>query len=290
MDISGFISAINSLHVPTVLILASIFFLLIALVGGNLKAGIQIPSIDRRQRIAIGTIGIIFLILGSLTATMPAFSSPTPVTTGSSPTPVTTGPISDPQTYYTHLIATAPIWQDSLANQDNNGWEIVNDTVRGRFCAFENNSYVVTRTGLDYKICSLQSPVWTNFLFRVQMKISSGDYSGIVFRSDAYSKFYYFRIDRNGEYQFKVSIDHSSADDKMLMINPSSLTDTGLGTSNAVAVLAIQSYFYLFLNDHYVGYATDTTYQAGQIGFLAGNSISDQAVVAFNDAKVWQLV
>lgn len=289
---------INNLHVYILLFLIGIFFVLIACGGIKLKLGwIELAAMPVGPRVALGIFGVMIFLLGLMVANVPINLPITNTYSKDSHTPVPTsvipGPISDPQTYYVNITARAPSWQDSLVSQDNNGWKIVSNAVRR--CDFENASYVVTRNGSDYSNCPAQQPDFTNFIFRVQMKMFSGDYGGIEFRYDASNdQFYYFRIDQNGAYQLKVSVDQTFSDDKTLVINPSSsslssLFKPGSGTSNSVAVLADQNYFYLFVNDHYIGYAKDATYQSGEIGFLVGNSTSNQTVVAFSDAQVWQL-
>lgn len=87
MNFSDLISALKDLHVPVILIGASILFLLIGL-GGGIKGMVEIPTISTKQRNLLLCFSVVFLILGIFTASIPTPSTANQATS-SSPIPHT---------------------------------------------------------------------------------------------------------------------------------------------------------------------------------------------------------
>ena len=119
------------------------------------------------------------------------------------------------------------------------------------------------------------------------MTILKGDEGGLIFRAnDMNSKFYYFRIGRDGIYSLNISKDdkHSTP----IAFDTSAAIKRGVGQTNVVTVIAKGPTIYLYINKHYVSSTTDKSYNAGKIGVFAGDN-RNATDVAFNNARVWQL-
>jgi hypothetical protein len=193
----------------------------------------------------------------------------------------------------TYLQATGskPALNDALSSQNGNNWDVVSNSGEGS-CSFKDNAYHVTAQQADYLyLCFAASPNFSNFAFQVQMTILQGDYGGIIFRANgASSKYYYFRVGKDGAYDLSVSHDTSSTHDQLLKsgIAPSIIT-TGLNQPNLIAVLADGSNIYLYANQKFLAQVHDTTFQSGQIGVFGGNFESKSADVAFTNIKVWKI-
>ena len=76
MSVNDLINALKDLHIPVILVGASILFFLIALVGGGIKGVVvEVPPITKGQRKGMFFFAVLFFILGIFTASVP--SSPT---------------------------------------------------------------------------------------------------------------------------------------------------------------------------------------------------------------------
>ena len=95
-------------------------------------------------------------------------------------------------------------------------------------CSFKDNAYHATAQQPDYLYaCFAATPNFSNFAYQVQMTILQGDYGGIIFRANgANSKYYYFRVSKDGAYDLSVSHDTTSTHDQLLKsgIAPSIIT------------------------------------------------------------------
>jgi hypothetical protein len=193
----------------------------------------------------------------------------------------------------TYIQATSgnPTRNDTLSSQKGNNWDVVSNSGEGS-CSFKDNAYHVAAQQPDYLYaCFAATPNFSNFAFQVQMTILQGDYGGIVFRANgASSKYYYFRVGKDGAYDLSVSHDTTSTHDQLLKsgIAPSIIT-IGLNQPNLIAVLASGSNLYLYVNQKFLVQVRDKTYQSGQIGVFGGDFASRSAGVAFTNVKVWKI-
>jgi len=195
------------------------------------------------------------------------------------------------QSIYTQVTSSNPTLNDPLSGQDGNNWDVVSTSGQGS-CKFSGNAYHAgeQQSGTFYA-CFAETPTFSNLAFQVQMTILQGDYGGIIFRADsANSKYYYFRIGKDGAYDLTISTDTSFAHDRLLKSgNASSIIKTGLNQTNLVTVVAKGSDLYLFVNQQYLDKVSDSTYKSGQIGIFGGDFASTTADVAFTNAKVWTI-
>lgn len=195
------------------------------------------------------------------------------------------------QELYIQATSGNPTLNDSLQRQNSSKWDVVNNSGEGS-CSFKDNAYHAAALQADYLFaCFATVPSFSNFAYQVQMTILQGDYGGITFRANGVnSKYYYFRVSKDGGYDLSVSHDTNSAHDQILQSGiASSIISTGLNQPNIVAVLANGSNFYLYVNQKFLVQVHDNTYQSGQIGVFGGDFASTLGDVAFTNAKVWKI-
>lgn len=195
------------------------------------------------------------------------------------------------QDSYLQASSGKPALNDTLSRQNGNNWDVVSNSGEGS-CSFKNNAYRAAVQRADYLYtCFATAPSFTNFAYQVQMTIVQGDYGGILFRANgANSRYYYFRVSKDGAYDLSVSHDTNFTHDQLLKSGiASSIITTGLNQPNLVAVLAHGSNLYLYVNQKFLAQVHDNTYQSGQIGVFGGDFASPSADVAFTNMKVWKI-
>ncbi len=195
------------------------------------------------------------------------------------------------QELYIQATSGNPALNNSLHSQNGNNWDVVNNSGEGS-CSFKENAYHVTAQQTDYLYaCFAATPYFSNFAYQVQMTILQGDFGGIIFRANgANSKYYYFRVGKDGAYDLSVSHDTTSTHDQLLKsgIAPSIIT-TGLNQPNLIAVLAKGSNLYFYVNQKFLAQIHDSTYQSGQIGVFGGDFASTSADASFTNVRVWKI-
>ena len=121
------------------------------------------------------------------------------------------------------------------------------------------------------------------------MTIKQGDVGGILFRADtANSKFYLFHITQNGSYDLFVYIDNQGTHAKNLLSNSTTIFKPGLNQPNTITVVAQGGNMYFYINGQYIDHINNATLSSGKIGVFGENK-TNSTVVAFSNAKVWQL-
>jgi hypothetical protein len=121
------------------------------------------------------------------------------------------------------------------------------------------------------------------------MKILRGDQGGLIFRADgANSKFYYFRVRRDGSYGLYLYVDTAGTHAQTLANGVTPAVHTGLNIDNLIAVVAQGNTIDLYVNHQLITTVTDGTYGSGQIGLAAAYS-TEATDVAYSDLKVWTL-
>jgi hypothetical protein len=195
------------------------------------------------------------------------------------------------QGIYTQATSGNPTLNDPLSGQDGNNWNVVSTSGEGS-CKFSGNAYHAAAQQSDYfYACFAATPNFSNFAYQVQMTIVQGDYGGIIFRADAAkSKYYYFRIGKDGAYDLSTSHDTTFSHDQLLKSgNAPSIIKSGLNQPNLVAVVASGSNLYLYVNQKFLAQVHDNTYKSGQIGVFGGDFTSKSADVAFTHTQVWTM-
>lgn len=191
------------------------------------------------------------------------------------------------QGIYTSSTKGTPALTSSLAFQDGYNWDVY-DTTDGGGCGYNGGAFHASVFKKGYYVaCFAHATNYSNFALQVQMTILRGDEGGLIFRgNDTASKFYYFRIGRDGVYSLYVSKDNNHS--LPLIEDNTPFINTAIGQSNLLTVVAKGSTLYFYINKHFVGSASDSTYNAGEIGIFAGDN-NNGTEVAFSNARVWAL-
>ncbi len=190
-----------------------------------------------------------------------------------------TAQASVPQNPYPPNAGTLAL-NDTLAdNSKGYNWE---EGVRDQgYCTFTGGSYhsIIPLDG-TFHSCLASARDFSDFAFEVQMNILSGNTGGIVFRaSRATTHFYYFRVDRNGNYELRTYYDKNGN-----FASRVSGSTAPLHGNDLIGVVAQGSTISLYVNRQLIQQITDTTYMHGQVGVFA-----QAGEASFNNARVWVL-
>jgi transcriptional regulator with XRE-family HTH domain len=157
-------------------------------------------------------------------------------------------------------------------------------------CQFKRNVYYAIQPLQGYfHACLAQATSFHNFAYEVEATLYQGDYLGIIFRatSSLDSKYYLFRVSRDGTYMLKRYVDRVDDHATLLDSGSSEQFHRGAGQTNKLAVVAEDQRLTLYINQQMITSVIDQVYSDGQIGVLAGNDTHPPAEAAFRNAKVW---
>jgi serine/threonine protein kinase len=186
---------------------------------------------------------------------------------------------------HTGTLAFSDPLQDN--SQGNNWDEVI--TTQGS-CAFTAGAYHAIATAQQslYPCTEEAKTNFSNFVFQVQMTIIKGYYGGILFRVDTtHTKFYYFRIGKDGSYAL-VIWDGKPSTIKVLKSGTTTALKTGLNQANIIAVVAVGSNLDLYINHQHAAFVSDSVLSSGQLGVCAVD-ISIPSEIAYSNAIVWTL-
>jgi hypothetical protein len=191
------------------------------------------------------------------------------------------------QTLFTQTTSKTPALSSPLASQDGAEWDVYR-AQGGGGCAFANGALHASVFQQQFYVpCFAQATNFSNFAFQVQMTIIQGDEGGLIFRAnDTASKFYLFRIGRDGYYSLNVSKDSNT--NTPIAFDNTPAIKTGLGQPNLLTVIAQGQNIYLYINKQFVGNAVDSSYIGGKVGIFAADHTTGTDV-AFTNARVWTL-
>jgi len=196
------------------------------------------------------------------------------------------------QDVYNRTIGSTPTVNESLATQSNNTWDEhqYHDNA-GNFagsCGFKNGSYDVVTTASFLQICQARATNFANLAYQVQMSITRGNSGGITIRNDANGSGYYFRISTDGKYiLWRIAGTKTSYNQISLVSGQSSAILTGNNQTNTLTIIGSGNTLYLYVNDHYINTASDSTYTSGQIGVYVDSDTAG-AEATFHNTKVWK--
>jgi hypothetical protein len=191
------------------------------------------------------------------------------------------------QNLYVQSTSGTPILSETLATQTSSNWDVYN-AVGGGGCAFSGNALLASVSHQNFYVpCFAHATDFSNFAFEAQISIVKGDEAGLIFRAnDASSKFYVFRIGRDGNYALYISKDEKNS--VPIAEDNSSAIKTGLGQTNTLTVIAQNSNIYMYINKQFVDSVNDGTDASGEIGVFAGDN-TNATEVAFSNARVFVL-
>jgi len=196
-----------------------------------------------------------------------------------------------PQDLYAQVTQGSPALDDPLSTNDTNNWTEGTSADGKSSCTFTGEAYhASTQVKNMYKLCLAQATNFSDLAYQVQMTIATGEFGGMVLRTDgSQTKYYSFFIDRYGNYTLITSVDDTGTRDYVLRKGTSAFIKTGLNQVNTLAVIARGSSLYLYINQQYLTSASDSSYHAGQIGVFGGNFTKAPADVVFSHVQVWKL-
>ena len=224
----------------------------------------------------------------NLIVTVPS-NSHTPLSTTAPTTAVTSIPTTSTNTTNPYTQSGTLVLNDPLVdNSQGHAW-LEGTNKLGATCQFTQGAYQATQPNAGYfHACIGQATDYSNFIFEVQVTLASGDYTGLVFRTNSdptNGASYQFSIDTAGQYYLKL---YDSGHSTGLVLRQGSTTPIALGQSYLFAVVAEYSNIGLYLNQQKIDSVTDGSLSHGQIGVIVGN-INNSALAVFSHARVWTL-
>ena len=169
----------------------------------------------------------------------------------------------------TPAIDTGKVLYYNTMIERGGGW--IND---GTQCYFTPQGYhVYTGTAHAAAWCYTTQRYFTDAIFTVQAQLLSGDFCGIIFRLNPYSKaFYVLELNSQGEYRFQRAIGNDPGYWLTLIDwTHSAAIRKGYLQTNTFLVLATASHFRFYVNQQLiVSTFSDSAYRSGYLGLLVG--------------------
>ncbi len=170
---------------------------------------------------------------------------------------------------------------DPLSNNSQGHAWLEGTNSLGASCQFSGGGYQATQPNPGYfHACMAQGTNYNNFVFEVQATLISGDYLGLIFRSEA-DNYYYFRVDPTGQYTFKL---YQGSNDNVVSQGPGPIIN--VGQTYVLAVVANYGNFTFYVDHKQIAQLTDPTLGSGRIGFFVGDQ-ANSALAVFRNARVW---
>ena len=192
------------------------------------------------------------------------------------------------QTIYNQATVGSPTLTDSMAQISELRWDQYDSSNSGG-CIYAGGSYHVKELQSGYfQTCFAQASNFSNFTLQVQMTVLSGDYGGMVFRSNPSSpKFYLLQFSTDGAYNLYAYVSNNGNDAKTLLASVTTAMK-GLNQPNLITLIARGSQLTIFVNKQYVDAISDSLYTAGQIGLVAYYK-TNPTEVSYSNLQVWKL-
>ena len=192
------------------------------------------------------------------------------------------------QNIYNQATLGSPAITDSMAQNGNLRWDEYDSSNSGG-CVYAGGAYHVKELQSGYfQTCFAQASNLSNFTLQVQMTILSGDYGGIVFRSNPSSpKFYLLQFNTDGAYDLYAYVSNNGNEAKSLLANVTSAMK-GLNQSNLITLIARGSQLTIFVNNQYVDAVSNSSFTTGQIGLVAYYK-SNSTEVSYSNLQIWKL-
>src|SRR5207244_2852918 len=201
----------------------------------------------------------------------------------STSTPVQTPRITSdmtPAQVYQAATSGPLLYNSSLVEQDAASWKATAFSVGGS-CSIAGSGYQANMSQRNYFApCMAQALSYKNFTMQVEMTITSGsvnDGGGIIFRDTG-----------QGNYRFRVNLDGSWSLAPLNIGGTSPVIKHGLNQTNVLTIVAQGSDLYLFVNQKYLTHVIYSSFDEGQLGFMAVDWNSNTTVV-FKNINIWQL-
>lgn len=309
------ISMLNQTPVPTILVVGGILFILLSLVG-QFVGEIQVPA--HRQR-PLGIVGVFFLFLGiiiymipsgindgggigqTLKTVPPQDNEEIPVTVAaattqppeSSDTPTLEPTVDYASSLFVEAQGWEPVLFDRFENNDNEwseGTETWDDVGLEHTWEFIDGKYFWQTKNLDEGnhfswVVPLASDPVNDFYVSVEIDYSlveTNSAAGVVFRRSG-NNFYVFQLqyDLNSYFFSCRSYIDSEWNDLIGWIVIDNMVNKE--AINKLVVIAQGEDFYFYINDHYVGNASDDGLSIGNVGLLTNIWGGDELIYQFDN-------
>ncbi|MDQ2715251.1 MAG: zinc ribbon domain-containing protein [Chloroflexota bacterium] len=192
-----------------------------------------------------------------------------------------------PQGLYDSTTKSRPQLNDPLNNGSNSTW--LTQTTSDHGCNFNNGAYHVTEATNGHFYYCTGGNRCNNCLFQIQMTIVSGDAGGIMLRVNRdTSQFYRFGVYTDGSYRLYKYVDNTGTNAQMLLGGSSPIIPTTPNQPILIAAVANGNNLYMYVNKHYIGNASDSSFSNGEPGLFA-TDLTAPANVAFSNAQEWNL-
>jgi len=174
-------------------------------------------------------------------------------TTNTIPTVVTTPP--------SNTLGSGTLALDDPLIDNSRGYSWEEGLRDSGYCTFTGGAYHASIALSGYfHSCLALGKDFGDFSYQVNITIVSGDYGGIVFRADrATTHFYYFLIDRSGNYNLKAYFD-KNGDYNLIASGSSGAIDTSPNATNTLGVVAHGSSIHLYVNGQDIQSVNDATF------------------------------
>lgn len=192
------------------------------------------------------------------------------------------------QNIYAQATNGTPAITDLLAQNGGLHWNQY-DIPNNRSCVYAGGMYHVKELQSAFiQTCNAQISNFSNFTLQVQMTILSGDFGGLIFRSNSNgSKFYLLQFNTDGTYEMYGYVNSNGTDARSLLSSTTTAMK-GLNQPNLITLIARDNQFTFFVNKQYVDTVSDGLYKGGQIGLMAYYK-SSPTEVAYSNLQVWKL-
>ena len=184
-------------------------------------------------------------------------------------------------------IGTGKILYSDEMTKSSGGW--IND---GKQCHFSPQGYhVSTHSSYTAAWCYTNQRLFSDAVISVQAQLLRGDFYGLIFRLDPYTKsFYVLEVNSLGQYRFQRAHEHDPS--KWLTLIDWTYSNTilnGYKKMNTLLIIATGEHFRFYINQQLiVPTFTDTAYTHGLIGLLVGGDSSQGTEAIFKNIGVFQ--
>jgi serine/threonine protein kinase len=204
-------------------------------------------------------------------------------------------PPQDGQALYAQATRGAPQISDALSAESSLSW--LPGSVKT--CQFKDGALHGLSTD-GVAVCGTTFIYLKNLAYQAEATILHGKNAGLIFRNELlpspYGGVYHFLITPDGNFELNVRAItrtngqlSSSGERQLISPRHSAAIKTGLGQTNLLTIITSGPDIYLYVNKQFVGYAKDSTSQAGTIGLMSLNTPGSAIDVAFKNVQIWIL-
>jgi serine/threonine protein kinase len=242
-----------------------------------------------RRGLLVASIGLVILVvLGSFltyrlvgaSAKKAPIAPPSVGTPNATATLIAQNPDPYPSHYKTLAIndpLTKPAW-----------WTDQTGNTAGEICSFSADGFHINEvTSNMFYYCGASTANFSDFDMQVQMSILKGNCGSVLFRGDfTNARYYLYRVCADGAYSLAYYKDNQGSDAINIRLGNADAIKTGLNQTNTLGLAVRGNRFDLYVNQAYLGSASDDNLDAGEFA-LAASDTNDPTEVLFTKVRVW---